>query len=301
MALRGAYVDPADHARELRSLVGVLGRGPTLVLFHDDFYQYELLPVPTTSPPMPSPTLAAPFSAQKPWQYGSPIDFDSVDPATLDRFDHVITVRTAYQSEPPPNFRLERHTRSYDVWRRVGRTPPRRLLPEAGAPGAVLDCHRRWGRDIARAHGVARVRVRPIVQLLDWGLRPGDSFRRRSRFRAAPGSCRFCTRARSLFASPPDRCERPCLRISTGRVPSGGSVTFVEMVARRPSRSLRNGRMSSLLRQRSPLSGRSRQSSRPADALCRSRSHAARYVDWYRVTAGLTSFSVPADSAGRTD
>src|SRR5215211_3430473 len=138
VALRGAYVDPADHARELRSFVRKLGGSPTLVLVHDDFYQYELLPVPTTSPPMPSPRLAAPFSAQKPWQYGSPIDFDSVDAAVLDRFDRVITVRTAYQSEPPPNFRLETRARFYDVWRRVGATPPRRVLPEAGAPGAVL-------------------------------------------------------------------------------------------------------------------------------------------------------------------
>src|SRR5262249_36996410 len=150
-----------------------LDRRPTLVLIYDDYYQSELLPVPASSPPLSSPILPAYFSAQKPWQYGSPIDFDSVDAAVLDQFDYVITARTAYQSDPPPNFHLVRRTRSYELWHRVGPTLPRRVLPEAGAPGAVLDCGQPSGRDIARERGIARIRARPIAQILNWGLQPG--------------------------------------------------------------------------------------------------------------------------------
>ena len=138
LVLSDALVGPNDHVRELRSLRSLLHGRPTLALFYDDFYQWELLGVLTGSPTMPS-NLPAPFQAAKPWSFGQPLDFDSVSASTLDSFDYVITTRTAAQSEPPPNFRLVGASRSYDVWRRVGPTAPRLVLPESGAPGAILD------------------------------------------------------------------------------------------------------------------------------------------------------------------
>ena len=177
MALRSAYVDPSDHARELHSFVRVLDHKRTLVLFHDDYYQYELLPVPTTSPPLGSPLWPKPRSRlKKPWQYGSPIDFDSVDAGVLDEFDYVITVRTAYQSEPPPNFRL---ASTYTVRTSSGDGSGRRFLvacfrkQELPAPFSTV-ANVGVG-DIARAHGAAHVRARPIVQTLNWALGPGRS------------------------------------------------------------------------------------------------------------------------------
>ncbi|MCW3066201.1 MAG: hypothetical protein JWN32_3373, partial [Solirubrobacterales bacterium] len=148
LALRGAEVGPGQHAGELRDLRAAVHGRPTLMLVDDDYYQYELLPVPANSPSRGSPIRLATFSPQKPWAYGAPIDFDSVDAATLDRFDYAITVRSAYQSQPPANFHLVAHSRSYDVWHRVGPTVPRRVLREAGAPGAVLDCRSAAGRRI---------------------------------------------------------------------------------------------------------------------------------------------------------
>jgi hypothetical protein len=175
LALQAAQVGPRDHMLELRSLVPLLHRRPTLVLFHDDFYQSELLPVPASSPAISSPLLPVGFSAQKPWHYASPIDFDSVDAAALDSVDYAITVRTSYASEPPANFHLVTRTRSYELWRRAGPTLPRRVLPEAGAPGAILDCSRPSGRHVAQEQGVARIRARPFVQGLNWVLLPGRS------------------------------------------------------------------------------------------------------------------------------
>ena len=72
LALRDAQVDPSAHMRELHSLVRVLQGRPTLFLVHDDYYQYELLPVPASSPAadplLRSPILPAGFSVQKSWQ-----------------------------------------------------------------------------------------------------------------------------------------------------------------------------------------------------------------------------------------
>ena len=42
----------------------------------------------------------------KAWSYGQTLYFDSVDAATLNRFDYVITTRSDAGSPPPPNFHL---------------------------------------------------------------------------------------------------------------------------------------------------------------------------------------------------
>ena len=151
LVLRGAQVGPTDHVTELRSLRPLLHNRPTLALFYDDYFKWELLGVTASSPVLQSPIPAA-IQPAKPWKYGQPLDFDSVDAATLNRFDYVITSRTTAQSEPPSNFHLVGQSRSYQVWQRVGPTQPRGVLAESGQPGAVLDCRKSgWAAAVAAA------------------------------------------------------------------------------------------------------------------------------------------------------
>ena len=117
---------------------------PTLVLFYDDYSQWELLGVPSVSSTRLGSPIPAPTQPTKPWTYGQPIDFDSVDAATLDRFDYVITTRTTYQSEPPPNFHLVGSSRSYQVWQADRPDPAAhgatRIRPARGDPRLREGC-----------------------------------------------------------------------------------------------------------------------------------------------------------------
>lgn len=160
LLLANAFVGPDNHLNELRSLRPLLHGRPTLALFYDDFVQWELLGVPTSSPPIASVT-PAPIQPAKPWSYGQPLFFTSVSASTLNLFDYVITTRTTAATAPPPNFHLVGESRSYEVWQRVGPTRPFRVLPSPGVPGAILDCRAPAERRIARAHGFAMVTSPP--------------------------------------------------------------------------------------------------------------------------------------------
>jgi hypothetical protein len=85
------------------------------------------------------------------------LDFDTFVPAVLDTADYVITGRTPFTSEPPPNFHRVRTAGPFVLWERDGPTPERRTFDETQAPGAVLDCATPEGRRIAGRDGVARV------------------------------------------------------------------------------------------------------------------------------------------------
>lgn len=174
LVLRDAQVGPDNHFSELRSLRPLLHGRPTLVLFYDDYFKWELLGVPAASP-LVSSTIPAPIQPSKPWTYGQGLDFDSVNAATLNGFDYVITTRTAAQSEPPPNFQLVGTSESYEVWHRVGPTQPFFVLPgESGHPGAILDCSARSGRAVSHQRGFAR--IRPVPHYYPLGpLAPGHS------------------------------------------------------------------------------------------------------------------------------
>jgi hypothetical protein len=175
LVLRDAQVGPTNHIDELRSLRPLLHNRPTLVLFYDDYFKWGLLGVPASSPVLQSP-IPAWVQPAKPWLYGQPLDFDSVDARTLNRFDYVITTRTRAQSEAPPNFQLVGQSHSYEVWKRVGQTRPRLVLSESGHPGAIFDCATRAGRRVAREHGIARVRPAPVYIKVS-PLAPGNSER----------------------------------------------------------------------------------------------------------------------------
>ncbi|MCW3067363.1 MAG: hypothetical protein JWN32_4535, partial [Solirubrobacterales bacterium] len=134
LALRAARVGPSADFRELRALRPVLGQSPTLDMVFDDFFRWNLLGAQVTIPGLVGP-VGAPYSPDKAWQLGEPLDFDSFDAATLDRFRYVITSRTPAQSQPPPNFHVVARSARYAVWRRVGPTPAHRVLPESGSFG----------------------------------------------------------------------------------------------------------------------------------------------------------------------
>jgi hypothetical protein len=90
-------------------------------------------------------------------------DFDSVPSNELDRFTFVILPRSAYTSQPPSDWHLVRTLASYELWQRIGLTPPHRTLDEGGNPGAVLNCRTAAGRSIAASAGTAMVRPSPVV------------------------------------------------------------------------------------------------------------------------------------------
>jgi hypothetical protein len=173
LMLRDAQVGPNNHTKELRALRPLVHGQPTLVLFYDDYFKWELLGVKASSPLLSSP-IPAGIQPAKPWSYGQALDFDSVDAPTLDKFAYVITTRTTAQSEAPSNFHLVGQSRSYEVWKRVGPTQPRHVLAESGQPGATLDCATASGRRISKESGVARVRPKPLYKPVA-ALQPGQS------------------------------------------------------------------------------------------------------------------------------
>jgi hypothetical protein len=173
LALKDAFVGPNDHINELRSLRPLLHGRQTLALFYDDYVSWELLGTPVSSPLLGSP-IPVGFSPAKPFTYGTPIDFDSITAADLDKYSYAITTRSDGLSQPPPNWRLVGSSRSYEVWQRVGPTSPHQILSEGGNPGAVLDCRLPADRRISRLPGYAMVRPAPIY-VTPGALRPGGS------------------------------------------------------------------------------------------------------------------------------
>ncbi|CAN5140772.1 hypothetical protein BH20ACT16_BH20ACT16_00630 [soil metagenome] len=171
LALRNGQVNPDVHQRELTALRPLLADRDVLFLGYDDYIGWRLFGARVTNPPIQQ---VLPFELRKPFADGESLDFDSVTPATLDLYDFVVTTRTAYASVAPRNFELVRRTRSFEVYRRRGRTPSNALLGEAEAPGAILDCagnprHRR----LARGGGQALVRPKPVVVQAPPGMGAG--------------------------------------------------------------------------------------------------------------------------------
>lgn len=163
LALESALVGPREHGAELGSLRPLLEGRDTLFLGYDDFFAWQLRGVPVSNPATFSRVSPVLLRPEKPWAYGEPFDFDSVQPRYLDRFDFVVATRTSYASRPPSNFRWVRDTASYRVWRRQGPTTPRAVLSEDPAPGATLDCSSPEGKELSRRAGRAGVTGTPVV------------------------------------------------------------------------------------------------------------------------------------------
>lgn len=161
-ALRVSPVGPTDHAEQLRELRPLLRSQPTLFLGNDDFIEWELAGVPVGDV-VANGAENLPIRPEKEWSPGQPLDFDSVDAATLNKYDWVVTTRDAAGSAPPPQLHPVRTTDSYVLWHRVGRVDERAILAEGYMPGAVLDCSSPEGRAIERAGGVAAIRAASVV------------------------------------------------------------------------------------------------------------------------------------------
>jgi hypothetical protein len=160
-ALRVSPVGPTAHTDELRELRPLLQGQPTLFLGDDDFARWELAGVPIQGPVIALPEL--PIRPQKHWEYGEAFDFDSVDAATLNEFEWVITTRDAAGSSPPPQMHVAKTTPNYVLWHRDGKVQPRSILNEGQMPGAILDCQTPGGRRVLAGGGVAAERREPVV------------------------------------------------------------------------------------------------------------------------------------------
>lgn len=161
-ALRYSPVGPTYQADQLRALSSHLHDRPTLFLGNDDFVKWELPGVPVKAPSFGG-VEEVPIRAEKHWEQGEPLDFDTVDAKTLNEFDFVITTNDKAGSQPPPQMHLIAESTDFQVWRRVGKVRERSVLPEGEGSGAVLDCTSPEGRKIVRAGGVAAIRPAPVV------------------------------------------------------------------------------------------------------------------------------------------
>jgi hypothetical protein len=158
LVLRATPVASVAQERELAALRPLVGEKPALFLGSDDHVGWWLRGVALGTPEL-SPArapIAVTVRPQKPPVPGQPFDFDSIDAPTLDRFDYVITPRSTYVSQPPPNFTQARSGPLFELWERHGPTPPRDTLERGGAPGAPLDCRR-----AGRRRGIASVWAAP--------------------------------------------------------------------------------------------------------------------------------------------
>jgi hypothetical protein len=176
-ALRISPVGPTDHTEELRPLRSMLAGQSTLFLGHDDFVTWELAGVPVQKI-VHGGVPSLPTRPQKPWEYGEPVDFDSVEPHILNEYEWFVTTRDPAASSPPRQLRLVRQTESYSVWRRAGTVPlERSVLAEGNLSGKLLDCETPAGRAVLPRGGVASIRPRPIVALGDttYAVSPGSA------------------------------------------------------------------------------------------------------------------------------
>jgi hypothetical protein len=173
-ALRFSPVGPTDHSRQLMSLRSSIGRGSTLFLGADEFAMWWMSGEEATALAL-GPIPQVDIRAEKGWEFGQPVDFDTVPASTLNEYDWIIAPRDAASSTPPWQLRLVRSTEAFQLWRRVGRIPERSTLEEGEWPGAVLRCDTKQGRAIVTRGGVASIRPRPIVVPAP-SVPPGGSF-----------------------------------------------------------------------------------------------------------------------------
>lgn len=171
-ALRYSKVGPLSHTKELRSLRPTLGADRTLFLGDDDFIRWELAGVPVEAPVIGRQLIGT--RPEKPWKYGDPLDLDSVDEATMDKYRWIITTRDPAGSLPLPGLRHVRDTRSYSLYERTRPVASATLLPEGAQAAAKLDCATPKGRAIVRAGGRAVLRDPPVAVAVP-PIAPGQS------------------------------------------------------------------------------------------------------------------------------
>jgi hypothetical protein len=145
LALREAPVGPPGHGAQLEAFLPILHGQPVLYAGQDRYAAYNLLGADTHVPLVEFPDDKVSPNPEKPFDTGdaySPIDFDSFNRGTLDRFPYVVTSRGAWNSEAPPNFKRIAKTADFILWERTGPTPHRRhVLLEGTEAGALAHCN----------------------------------------------------------------------------------------------------------------------------------------------------------------
>ena len=281
--LRASFVGSKSQEEQLGEFAGRTAGTRTLVLVPNDYASWALRPTrvahPPTGPPSPIPFQTRP---EKPWTYGEPLDFDSMTPQYLDSFSYVVTSRTGFRSEPPPNFRVVDETGLYTLWQRRGPTPERQTIETGGAPGAVLDCRKRPGRRLSRAPGTARVRAAPIQTAALPALGPGKETA--TELTLPPGEWELSAQyvsPRDLTYSAgeqswkmPAKLDRPGAYFRLGRVQSDGTPLRITISADE------GGPISSPTHAASPGIVAATSVAPPRDVPLRKA--CGRYVDWYR-------------------
>ena len=173
--LRASPVGPLDMPDEIQGLAQEIGDRPTLYLGNDDFTPWLFRGTPVQSPVIATPMMA--FREGKPFEYGQTYDIDSLDPATLNDVDFIVSPRDPASSSIPEAFTRVRSTPHFDLYRRDRPVTPRAILPgETGsAAGARLDCNSAAGVRIIAGGGVAGLRPPEVVRP-GATLRPGETW-----------------------------------------------------------------------------------------------------------------------------
>jgi hypothetical protein len=159
LALREAPVAPPGHGAQLEAFLPIVHGKPVLYAGQDRYAAYDLLGADTHVPLVEFPDDKVSPNPEKPFDTGdaySPIDFDSFNRGTLDRFPYVITSRGAWNSQAPPNFKRIAKTPSYVLWERTGPTPRNRhVLLEGTEAGALAHCNSPETRILLESGGKA--------------------------------------------------------------------------------------------------------------------------------------------------
>jgi hypothetical protein len=145
LVLRDAPVGPPGHGAQLKAFLPLVHGREVLYAGQDRYAAYDLQGADTHVPLVEFPDEKVSPNSEKPFDTGdaySPIDFDSFNRGTLDRFTYVVTSRGAWNSEAPPNFKRIAKTADYILWERTGPTPRgRHVLLEGTEAGARAHCN----------------------------------------------------------------------------------------------------------------------------------------------------------------
>jgi hypothetical protein len=145
LVLRDAPVGPPGHGAQLEAFLPIVHGKQVLYAGQDRYAAYDLLGADTHVPLVEFPDEKVSPNSEKPFDTGdaySPIDFDSFNRGTLDRFPYVVTSRGAWNSKAPANFKRIAKTADFILWERTGTTPRRRhVLLEGTEAGARAHCN----------------------------------------------------------------------------------------------------------------------------------------------------------------
>jgi hypothetical protein len=161
LVLRDAPVGPPGHGAQLQAFLPIVHGKPVLYAGQDRYAAYELLGADTHVPLVEFPDDLVSPNPEKPFDTGdaySPIDFDSFNRGTLNRFRYVVTSRGAWNSQAPPNFKRIAKTADFILWERTGPTPKNRhVLLEGTEAGARAHCNAPETRILLHSGGTASV------------------------------------------------------------------------------------------------------------------------------------------------